>query len=399
MSSPVRILTVANHLGARGGLERTQLTNCGALAARGHRVDVLYVSAGDFADDWRAFAGSMVPMAGSLPRRQRPLRSAAGVVAALAAGARLRPDVLYVYRYWDLPLAVAIGTLVGAPVVFHLCLPPPTAVPVWLRAALGRVAWTLSVSRDTAERWAGTGLHPDRLSVALTGIDLHRYRPADAPARTATRRRLGVPADAFVVLYAGRIGREKGVHVLVRAVPAMAAAVPELHVVVAGSPSLGADPEDSARYEAELHAAGAGQPVSWTPAQRDVVPLLQAADVAVAPSLWPEPLSRSVMEPLACGVPVVATRVGGNPEILTGELSSYLVEPDDAPALARRVVALRGWRRAQPGLEGALRHHAEDHLSLEDETAQVEDALRAACDRRRARRRRSASAADAGSCG
>ena len=72
-------------------------------------------------------------------------------------------------------------------------------------------------------------------------------------------------------------------------------------------------------------------------AQPDVVALIQAADVAVAPSLWPEPLSRSVMEPLACGVPVVATRVGGNPEILTGWLSEYLVEPDDADALAERI--------------------------------------------------------------
>ena len=112
--------------------------------------------------------------------------------------------------------------------------------------------------------------------------------------------------------------------------------------MVVGSPSLGADPADSARYEAELRELADGLAVTWLAAQPDVLALIQAADVAVAPSLWPEPLSRSVMEPLACGVPVVATRVGGNPEILTGWLSAYLVEPDDATALAERIdVAVR----------------------------------------------------------
>src|ERR1700722_16097671 len=98
LSARVRILTVANHLGARGGLERTQLTNCRALAARGHGVDLVYVSAGDFAEEWEAFARTMVPTTGTLPRRSRPLATMAGVAGALRAGHRLRPDVLYVYR-------------------------------------------------------------------------------------------------------------------------------------------------------------------------------------------------------------------------------------------------------------------------------------------------------------
>ena len=375
MSRCVRILTVANHLGARGGLERTQMTNCRGLAARGHRLDLVYVSAGDFAREWEGFTGTMVQTAGTLPRRRHPVSSALALLGALRAGRRLRPDVLYVYRYWDIPYAVVLGSLARAPVVFHLCLPPPTVVPRWLRPCLARVSRTLAVSRDTATRWEGTGLDARRCSVVLTGIDLARYLPAPTTARADTRRQLGIPEDAFLVLYAGRIGREKGVDVLVRAFAEVARARPGSHLVVVGSPSLGADPVDSARYEAELREMAEGLSVSWLAARHDVVALIQAADVAVVPSLWPEPLSRSVMEPLACGVPVVATRVGGNPEILTGWLSEYLVEADDVEGLARTVASLSEWRRDRPDLGARCRREAEARLSLDDEIDAIEAAL------------------------
>ncbi len=397
----MRILTVANHLGARGGLERTQLTNCRALAARGHRLDLVYVSAGDFTKEWEAFAETMVPTAGTLLRRRRPLASVAGVAGALRAGRRLRPDALYVYRYWDIPYAVTVGALAGAPVVFHLCLPPPGSVPPWLRPFLRRVSRTLSVSQDTATRWAGTGLRADVTSVVLTGIDLLRYVPAPPGRRAAIRRELGIADDAFLVLYAGRIGREKGVDVLVRAVAALEERAPGAHLLVVGSPSLGADPADSGRYEAELRDLARDRAVSFLPAQSDVLGIIQAADVAVVPSLWPEPLSRSVMEPLACAVPVVATRVGGNPEILTGWLSQYLVEPHDVRGLADALAALYRWRDEEPDLGDRCRRHAQDRLSLDAEVDAIEAALDAAARayRTRPRRWRASSAKDVTSWG
>src|SRR5579862_62188 len=135
----MRILAVANHIGSRGGLERTQLTNCRALADRGHRLDLLYVSPGDFTGQWARFCGEMVQVETLLPRRHRPLASAAAVARALAAGRRLSPDVVYVYRYWDLPYAAVLARLTGAAVAYHLCLPPPDPVPSWLSAALAQV--------------------------------------------------------------------------------------------------------------------------------------------------------------------------------------------------------------------------------------------------------------------
>lgn len=396
----MRILTVANHLGSRGGLERTQMTNCRGLAARGHQVDLVYVSAGDFAAQWERFTTTMVQITGSLPRRSAPFSSTLGVLRAVSAGAHLSPDAIYVYRYWDLPYAATLSALCGAPLVYHLCLPPPVRMSPWLRLALRRVDRTLSVSADTAGRWSGTGLDPKQVEVVLTGIDLDTYVPAAPGARRSARRDLGVPDDAFLVLYAGRIGREKGVDVLVRAFAKLSAQESDARLVVVGSPSLGADPADSAAFLSELHSAADGHPVTFLAGRSDVVPILQAADVAVVPSLWPEPLSRALMEPLACGVPVVATDVGGNPEVLTGWLAANLVPAGDTDALAASLASLHGWRGHDPELASRCRDHAEHFLALDREIDEVAGALQEAAARpRRAALRRRASPAERTSWG
>ncbi|HXX90923.1 MAG TPA: glycosyltransferase family 4 protein [Acidimicrobiales bacterium] len=372
----MRILTVANHLGARGGLERTQLTTCRALAERGHRVDLVYVSAGDFEADWRSFAGSMVQIAGTLPRRAAPIRSATGTARALAAARRLRPEVVYVYRYWDLPMAALVRGPARRPVVFHCCLPPPVPMPRWLRWSLGRVDTTVAVSSDTAARWQGSGLDPSRVEVVLTGIDSDYFRPVDATQRSKLRRALGTSDDAFLVVFTGRISREKGVDVLVQACRALADRLPDLQLVVVGGPSLGSDPADSDRYRAELERMAGDLRVEWLGARPDVRPVLAAADVAVVPSLWPEPLSRAVMEPLACGIPVVGSRVGGTPELLSGWLERFLCAPGDPAALAVTLEGLHDWRAREPDLGRRCRAAAVEHLSLRRETDAVEAALR-----------------------
>ncbi|HLX88703.1 MAG TPA: glycosyltransferase family 4 protein, partial [Acidimicrobiales bacterium] len=189
----------------------------------------------------------------------------------------------------------------------------------------------------------------------------------------------------------------KGVDVLVRAFGELTGGVADARLVVVGSPSLGADPGDSARYTAQLERLATGHPVTFLPGRADVVPLLQSADVAVVPSLWPEPLSRALMEPLACGIPVVATDAGGNPEILNGWLADYLVPAGDSAALAARLSSLHGWRRDQPGLGARCRAHAEQFLGLERETDTVERALQDAV--AGSRRRRTTSDSERRSCG
>ena len=267
----MRVLAIANHVGSRGGLERTQLTNCRALADRGHEVDLVYVTPGDFTGDWQSFAHSMTRIDGSLPRSRAPVSSTLAMVRAVRAARALAPDVVYVYRYLDVPLAAAIRRATGAPVVLHLCLPQPGDLPLLVRRSLSAVGTTISVSRDTAEDWRGTRLSSTGVVVVQTGIDMDHYVPAGEAARMATRHALGLEADDFVVLYAGRIGPLKGVHVLVEAFRDLAEKLESARMVIVGGPSLSAAPDQAARYVAELRARSDAERVVWLEPRRDVL--------------------------------------------------------------------------------------------------------------------------------
>lgn len=371
----MRILTIANHLDSTGGLERTQLTNCRGLSERGHRLELMYVQSGEFAPAWQAITASMTQIGTTLPRRANPVRTFLAVASALRAARHLRPDVVYAYRYWDLPFAVAVARLSRASVVYHLCLPPPTPVPAWLRQVLARVDSTVSVSEDTLRLWRDTGLRTDRATIALTSVDLGTYRPGSEADRVKVLSSLGLEPADFVVLFAGRISPEKGLNVLIEAFRKLEGKVARPRLVIVGSPTTSSDPGEAQRYVDRLHALAEGLPVTWLPRRHDVVPLLQAADVAVVPSLWPEPLSRSILEALACGVPVVASRVGGSPEILTGWLSECLVDRDDAEALARCLTSLHGWRTRDATLGDRCRRFAEARPSSEHEVDLIETAM------------------------
>jgi len=377
----MRILTVANHLGSRGGLERTQLSMCRVLADRGHRIDLVYVSRGDFAGAWEEFTDAMIEVGSTLPLRRRPVVSTSAVLNGLRQSRRLQPDVILVYRYWDIPFAVILKRLTGAPLALYLCLPPPDRVQWWLRAALRQVDRAIAVSQDTARRWAPSGLPVEVTSVVLTGIDMDIFVPATAAERQAARADLGLAPDTFVVLYAGRIEKDKGIDVLVQACRHLEGQLPDLHLLVLGGPFLGADPNESRRYEQELHRLADGLAVSWLGVREDIVHVVHAADVGVVPSLWPEPLARSLIEPLACGIPVVATKVGGNPEVLAGWLAQYLVGPADPDGLAEKLRSLANWRDRDPTVGARCREAVVERLSLGREADDVAAALGALCGR------------------
>ncbi len=177
----VRILVTANYLDAAGGLERTQLSNCRSLARRGHRLDLVFVHGGAFENEWDGITATMTRIPATLPRAPaRPIRSSLDFLAAVRQARRLQPEVIYVYRYWDLPFAVAVASARRASVVYHLCLPPPEPLPRWLRVVLRRVDYTVSVSEHTLALWEGTGLDPGR---AHGRPDVGRPRPLQACRR------------------------------------------------------------------------------------------------------------------------------------------------------------------------------------------------------------------------
>jgi starch synthase len=165
-------------------------------------------------------------------------------------------------------------------------------------------------------------LDPDRVHVIRNGIDTAAYRP---DPRTDVLARIGVDPGRPYVLFVGRITRQKGVPHLLRAARSLDPAVQV--VLCAGAPDTPAlDREFRALFD-ELGAVRDG--VHWIPAMLPrpaVVQLLSHAAVFVCPSVY-EPLGIVNLEAMACGTPVVASDVGGIPEVVedgvTGLLAHY----------------------------------------------------------------------------
>lgn len=240
------------------------------------------------------------------------------------------PDVILNYVvYPDGYAAVRIGEALRVPVVLtaigsDLNRIPGRLVERLTRAALERAAYTTTVSGDLLRTARTLGADPQRSAAILNGCDTEVFHPRD---RAAARQQLGVPQEAQVILYAGRLDVRKGLRELVEAVAALRQRRPALRCYL-----LGSGP-DQPLLEASIARLQATDAITFVPAAptETVAQWMAAADLFTLPS-YNEGCPNVVVEALASGRPVVATNVGGIPELMDAE-SGRLVQAADAAAL------------------------------------------------------------------
>ncbi len=151
--------------------------------------------------------------------------------------------------------------------------------------------------------------------------------------RELKRKSLDVPADAFVIGSIGRLSRQKGYDVLLDAAPAVLARCPRADFVIVGAGAL------REAHEAQARDLGIADRVTFTGARPDAIEILKTFDLFVSPSRY-EGLPTVVLEAIAAGLPVVATRVSGNSELIEDGVSGLLAPPEDPRGLADALVTI-----------------------------------------------------------
>jgi glycosyltransferase involved in cell wall biosynthesis len=375
----MRILTYLTDLEAAGGVPVNVLQLTAALTERGHQVDVVYGADGNLGDAFRSMCSSVLPI-------PSPRYSGAQDIPRLLAGARIarraRPDLVYVQNFSELAWAVIVRTLTGARIVCHLHDFSESGT-AYRKLIGGQVDRFVAVSRWLRSEWVDHGLDADRIDVVPNGV-----RPSDYPRgsdadRARGREQLSLPADAYVVLYAGRVIPDKGVDVLVDAWEQMGQPPEQARLLIVGGP-----PDDQNVYLRELRSRGTPG-CEWYPMRSDVVRLMHAADVLVLPAVWNEPFGRVIIEAMSTGIPAVASAVGGIPEILDGEFEQMLFPRGDAAVLAERLRRLTDWRRRDPGLADRCADHVTARYALAETVTRLEAIFTHSGSRaRRARRSR-----------
>ncbi len=192
------------------------------------------------------------------------------------------------------------------------------------------------------------GISPARVIVVPHGLDVASFL-GRAGSREATRRAMGLAGDDPVLLAVGRLELVKGHRYLLQALPTLLATYPRLRLWVAGEGSL------RPRLAQQAASLGVAETVDFLGYRDDVPSLLAACDLVVLPSLE-ESFGLVVLEAMAAGKPVVATRVGGIPEVMAGSENGWLVPPANPGALAAAIrealsQPAEAARRAQAGAQ------------------------------------------------
>ncbi|MGQ9660580.1 MAG: glycosyltransferase [Thermochromatium sp.] len=235
-----------------------------------------------------------------------------------------RPDLVHLHsrRGADVMGGIA-ARLAGVPVIHTRRVDNPE--PRWWVALKYRLYdRVIAISDGIGQVLRAEGLPEARLRVVRSAIDHERYAvPVD---RAAVRARLQVPTDAFLIGVIAQLIPRKGHRVLLDALPELIAAHPEIQVRLFGQGPLA----DELQRRIEL--VGVGDHVRLAGFRDDLPEILPALDLVVHPALM-EGLGVSLLQAASASVPIVASRVGGIPEVVREDENGLLVPPGDVAAL------------------------------------------------------------------
>lgn len=216
---------------------------------------------------------------------------------------------------------------------------------------LGSVAAIVCVSESLA---AQTRSHLpdsllDRVHVVVNGVDCQQFSPGQS-----------TPSERVRVLFVGRMIEDKGADLLLRAAAELDR--DDIEIEVVGSSGFDRDARLSSYEETLRELAGRSRvPVTFRPfvARTELPDLLRSADIMVVPSRWPDPCPLTVGEALATGLPLIANRVGGIPEIVGS--SAILIDNESPTELATTIAKLADRGDLRASLGAAARSQAESH--------------------------------------
>ena len=278
-------------------------------------------------------------------RPGRLLRYGSSLCTALGAIRKtireIDPDIVHAntLRAGISATLATIGT--NRTVIWHVhdILPRhPISTAIRLLAYVSERTRIIAVSNAAARAFSGAFSFKNRVRTIYNGTDLGRF-PLKRRGVSPFRREAGIPEEAFLVCSVGQICARKGLLELLDAFSRIHTRSPQMHFALVGSVVF--QHEEKYREELELaaDASGIAARVHFTGERRDVPAVLQAADLLVLNST-DEPFGLVLIEAMSSGTPVLATRVGGIPEIVRDSENGWLVERGDTAHLASKLLEL-----------------------------------------------------------
>jgi UDP-glucose:(heptosyl)LPS alpha-1,3-glucosyltransferase len=248
------------------------------------------------------------------------------------------------------------------PIRFMMLLMRPVLLVNWClerRLMRGRVSWLVTYSSSNkAQTFQHYGVPQDRVSVIYNGYDPKRFKEQhESGLRDKIRRRYGLPDDATVLLFVSQDFLRKGLDCVIRALPPVMRKNPRTWLMVVGK-------DKPARFQALARREGIERRVIFAGSTDVIEEYYAMADAMVLPSRF-DPFALVCLEAMACGLPVITSRIAGVSELIRNGENGYVIDdPLDLTALTDRICRLLDpAHRQNLGLEAAetARLHTWDH--------------------------------------
>jgi glycosyltransferase involved in cell wall biosynthesis len=221
---------------------------------------------------------------------------------------------------------------------------------------VSRHATMVAVSQDLKQFIIEkVGVSPDRIKVIYNGVD---HLPSSEPSEVdQLRRELGISVNDRIVGVIGNLYPVKGHQYLIDGIPAILKQCPDTSFVFAGRGEL------EVRLKDQVRQLGLDNRVYFIGLRQDIPRILSMLNVFALPSLS-EGLSMAILEAMIAGKPVVASHVGGNPELVVDQETGFLVPPRNSTALASRLITLLTNRDQAAAMGQKAKQRAEERFSL-----------------------------------
>ena len=365
----LKVLYLIDGLGL-GGAERMMLPILKNLRKAGVNVRVcaMYVRDGNPIQQELENAGIPVDVLGitrlktptNLPRLLNYLRAT-------------RPDLLHTQLEFSNTLGSIAGKFLGIPTVStQHTYDAPTAGSrsnkrlqlMWrsLRHFSDRV---IGVSNGTSQHHIEAGnLDPRKVTTIYNGIELNRFAPFNAQKRADGRTALAIQPEAFLMITVAVLREPKGIQYMLSALPDVLKAIPNAHYLIVG----GGEYEDA--LKAQVEQLNLGEHVTFTGVRRDVPELLPLADLFVHPTL-DDALPTVLIEAMATQLPIVASAVGGVPEMVIDQNNGLLSKPANPDSLAEKVIYVGQNCRIGQAMGRRGKQIAEERFNVTGQTEQL----------------------------
>jgi glycosyltransferase involved in cell wall biosynthesis len=297
-----------------------------AMVEAGHQVSAVVYPDGLIAKNLAA-SGVRV-----YPAKFRNVLDLRGYFAAIKAARHLRPDWLvgnFGKEYWPL---ILMSRLLSVPVaLFRHRTPPMGRVSGYLVPRLAQRFF--AVSSHARQAYLDRGVPPQLVRVLYNPVNMQSCKP-DPQKRSEILRQLGLPQDAIVIGYVGRMHGSKGIYTLLEAAEGAMTQEPRLHCMWLGhGPDAQAIGEriEAGSFAHRHHMLG------WID---DVHPYYSALSMLAFPSIATETFGRVSVEAQAAGAPVLGSNIGGIPETLSANVTGLLLPPGNAAAWRNAILRM-----------------------------------------------------------